>query len=212
MQVSIPCCATCVRGRLSRCMLLHAIGHHIQSWPTKKCSPFVPTPAPFCGLDFPRYNYLSPLLRISRRGIVDFCQPTARRPRQRICSCTTAIKNSVWQKGFKARPRLQGIIPVDLVHSMDANQSVGPGDYSFSRHAATINSTQRTGDLISDTDLHYHNNSNEEAEPTLKTRKTQRKANMNWSCPFRKRNPMRFNVRDHGACALSRFADIALLK
>ncbi|KAI7786199.1 hypothetical protein LA080_004583 [Diaporthe eres] len=32
------------------------------------------------------------------------------------------------------------------------------------------------------------------------------------SCPFRKRNPIRFNVRDHGSCALNGFADLALLK
>lgn len=34
----------------------------------------------------------------------------------------------------------------------------------------------------------------------------------NFSCPFRKRNPIRFNVRDHGNCALNSFADFALLK
>jgi hypothetical protein len=32
------------------------------------------------------------------------------------------------------------------------------------------------------------------------------------SCPFRKRNPLRFNVRDHGSCALNSFSDFALLK
>lgn len=32
------------------------------------------------------------------------------------------------------------------------------------------------------------------------------------SCPFRKRNPLRFNVRSHGSCALNGFADFALLK
>ncbi|KAG6357713.1 hypothetical protein INS49_013592 [Diaporthe citri] len=34
----------------------------------------------------------------------------------------------------------------------------------------------------------------------------------NFSCPFRKRNPIRFNVRDHESCALKPFADFALLK
>lgn len=32
------------------------------------------------------------------------------------------------------------------------------------------------------------------------------------SCPFRKRNPIRFNVRSHPSCALNGFADLALLK
>lgn len=32
------------------------------------------------------------------------------------------------------------------------------------------------------------------------------------SCPFRKRNPIRFNVRSHQSCALNGFADLALLK
>lgn len=31
-------------------------------------------------------------------------------------------------------------------------------------------------------------------------------------CPYRKRNPLRFNVRSHGSCALNSFADMALLK
>lgn len=34
----------------------------------------------------------------------------------------------------------------------------------------------------------------------------------NFSCPFRKRNPIRFNVRDHESCALKPFTDFALLK
>lgn len=38
------------------------------------------------------------------------------------------------------------------------------------------------------------------------------KRGSNFSCPFRKRNPLRFNVRDHGSCALNPFADFALLK
>lgn len=33
-----------------------------------------------------------------------------------------------------------------------------------------------------------------------------------YSCPFRKRNPTRFNIRDHHRCALRGFADLALLK
>lgn len=38
------------------------------------------------------------------------------------------------------------------------------------------------------------------------------KKSHNFSCPFRKRNPIRFNVRDHTSCALNPFADFALLK
>lgn len=34
----------------------------------------------------------------------------------------------------------------------------------------------------------------------------------NFSCPFRKRNPTRFNIRDHGTCALHSFEDFATLK
>lgn len=34
----------------------------------------------------------------------------------------------------------------------------------------------------------------------------------NFSCPFRRRNPLRFNVRDHPKCALAPFSDITLLK
>lgn len=45
----------------------------------------------------------------------------------------------------------------------------------------------------------------------VKKLKTARKGG-NFSCPFRKRNPIRFNVRDHGNCALNPFADFALLK
>ncbi|KAK0710782.1 hypothetical protein B0H67DRAFT_265051 [Lasiosphaeris hirsuta] len=32
------------------------------------------------------------------------------------------------------------------------------------------------------------------------------------SCPFRKRNPIRFNVRDHQSCAVQSFPDMSLLK
>ncbi|KAF4624673.1 hypothetical protein G7Y89_g13496 [Cudoniella acicularis] len=34
----------------------------------------------------------------------------------------------------------------------------------------------------------------------------------NFSCPFRKRNPLRFNVRDHHNCAITKFPDITLVK
>ncbi|KAK3935810.1 hypothetical protein QBC46DRAFT_357971 [Diplogelasinospora grovesii] len=34
----------------------------------------------------------------------------------------------------------------------------------------------------------------------------------NLSCPYRKRNPLRFNVRDHEVCATRSFADMSLLK
>lgn len=34
----------------------------------------------------------------------------------------------------------------------------------------------------------------------------------NLSCPFRKRNPVRFNVRDHQSCAVQSFPDISQLK
>lgn len=33
-----------------------------------------------------------------------------------------------------------------------------------------------------------------------------------YSCPFRKRNPVRFNVRDHSNCALKPHADISQVK
>ncbi|KAM7202600.1 hypothetical protein V8F20_004389 [Naviculisporaceae sp. PSN 640] len=33
-----------------------------------------------------------------------------------------------------------------------------------------------------------------------------------YSCPFRKRNPVRFNVREYQTCALSSFSDISKLK
>lgn len=33
-----------------------------------------------------------------------------------------------------------------------------------------------------------------------------------YSCPFRKRNPRRFNIRDHSACAMSQFPDISKVK
>lgn len=33
-----------------------------------------------------------------------------------------------------------------------------------------------------------------------------------WSCPFRKRNPVRFNVRDRNSCALVSYQSIPLLK
>jgi hypothetical protein len=34
----------------------------------------------------------------------------------------------------------------------------------------------------------------------------------NLSCPFRKRNPLRFNVRDYHNCAITEFPDITLVK
>jgi len=37
-------------------------------------------------------------------------------------------------------------------------------------------------------------------------------AKMNLSCPYRKRNPLRFNVRDYHACATHPFANMAHLK
>jgi len=37
-------------------------------------------------------------------------------------------------------------------------------------------------------------------------------AKMNLSCPYRKRNPLRFNVRDYHACATHSFANMAHLK
>lgn len=45
----------------------------------------------------------------------------------------------------------------------------------------------------------------------VKKLKTEKKGR-GLSCPFRKRNPTRFNVRNHGGCALASFADFALLK
>lgn len=54
-------------------------------------------------------------------------------------------------------------------------------------------------------ELHSHN-----AQKVKKPR-TGKQAG-NFSCPFRKRNPLRFNVRDHGSCALNPFTDFALLK
>lgn len=38
------------------------------------------------------------------------------------------------------------------------------------------------------------------------------KTNYDFACPFRKRNPQRFNVISHESCALSSFADFTLLK
>jgi hypothetical protein len=35
---------------------------------------------------------------------------------------------------------------------------------------------------------------------------------MHFSCPFRKRNPLRFNVRDFQSCAVQSFPDIPQLK
>lgn len=37
-------------------------------------------------------------------------------------------------------------------------------------------------------------------------------ANQKLSCPFRKRNPVRFNIRDHKDCASSPFPSMTLLK
>lgn len=38
------------------------------------------------------------------------------------------------------------------------------------------------------------------------------KTRTSFTCPYRKRNPLRFNVREYGSCALNSFADMALLK
>ncbi|KAK7710626.1 hypothetical protein SLS63_012900 [Diaporthe eres] len=57
-------------------------------------------------------------------------------------------------------------------------------------------------------DLEEAQNHNPQKNKKLKTGKR----GGNFSCPFRKRNPIRFNVRDYGSCALNPFADFALLK
>lgn len=38
------------------------------------------------------------------------------------------------------------------------------------------------------------------------------RATTNLSCPFRRRNPLRFNVRDYPRCTLGPFSNITLLK
>ena len=38
------------------------------------------------------------------------------------------------------------------------------------------------------------------------------KAGIELSCPFRKRNPLRFNVRSHQCCSTQSFRDMTLLK
>ncbi|KAG8162815.1 hypothetical protein KVR01_007293 [Diaporthe batatas] len=55
--------------------------------------------------------------------------------------------------------------------------------------------------------------SSEDQSRTKKAKKlkTGRKSGL-LSCPFRKRNPTRFNVRNHGGCALAGFPSLSLLK
>lgn len=51
------------------------------------------------------------------------------------------------------------------------------------------------------------------SEGVSNTPKKQKTGNIEeLSCPFRKRNPIRFNVRDHSQCALQFYADLARLK
>lgn len=63
------------------------------------------------------------------------------------------------------------------------------------------------GDSLDDSSEEDQGNNAQKA----KKLKTGKKSH-NFSCPFRKRNPIRFNVRDHTSCALNPFADFALLK
>lgn len=50
-----------------------------------------------------------------------------------------------------------------------------------------------------------------EDQPRLKRLRVSR-GSMKLGCPFRRRNPRKFNVREYGSCALNGFADLALLK
>jgi hypothetical protein len=52
----------------------------------------------------------------------------------------------------------------------------------------------------------------ENSSPQQAKKQKTGKRSRNFSCPFRKRNPIRFNVRTHYSCACNSFADFALLK
>lgn len=67
-------------------------------------------------------------------------------------------------------------------------------------------SDQDEDDSCDSQEEEYSNDHQKGKKPKLE------KNDENLSCPFRKRNPTRFNVRDHGNCALNPFSTLPLLK
>ncbi|SPQ25516.1 859c1dd6-41d9-455e-a6a6-56917532f9c8 [Thermothielavioides terrestris] len=55
-------------------------------------------------------------------------------------------------------------------------------------------------------------NDDRDVSPASQAYSTKGSVVTNFSCPYRKRNPLRFNVRDHYVCATHSFADMSQLK
>lgn len=105
MQALMPWCATFVRGKLPNLgRQLHvAASHRASPWPIGNCSPFLPTPVPFRGSEFPKYGYPVPLLhaRIRRHKIGKLSQPRSNSKTAYSLNITKLpFKNSVCQKGL----------------------------------------------------------------------------------------------------------------
>lgn len=77
------------------------------------------------------------------------------------------------------------------------------GEYSGRNHSQDHGDEKQLGD-----DLEETQGENPQGAKKLKTGQN----GVKLSCPFRKRNPIRFNVRNSANCALNSFTDFALLK
>lgn len=87
----------------------------------------------------------------------------------------------------------------------------GHGGSSSGNKRKNKEAPSQSGNRASEDEDDFGEGSEEGRSQEDKKRKTSRSGGK-LSCPFRKRNPIRFNVRDHASCALNGFADFALLK
>lgn len=121
----------------------------------------------------------------------------------------TQTQGTSEDKGMVTVPpnQLSSKVSLDVPASQNVNK--GPGTwskrsvYDLPRKRRTSKRSRRSHSEDSGSDMGGTQASGAEDPPT--------KASA-LSCPFRKRNPVKFNVRDHSSCALTSFSTIALLK
>ncbi|TLS29992.1 hypothetical protein PpBr36_03058 [Pyricularia pennisetigena] len=73
-------------------------------------------------------------------------------------------------------------------------------------------SSNRRGDDDSEDDTNNNQDQEDNSTGRQDDRHLSKRDRVGFSCPFRKRNPLRFNIRDWSNCALQPFANITLLK
>jgi hypothetical protein len=100
--------------------------------------------------------------------------------------------------------------------SSDTGHSTSPTTFNYSgsknctRGSNTTSGKRKRGSY--DDDGRESSDVPEDAQASLANLDSQIQTHLNLSCPYRKKNPSRFNVRDHQGCALSSFASYTLLK